>query len=368
MLARIPPRVVKGSLARTARPLPLPRCSQATLHSLGAPAPLAHACSRSRFLTTRSSTAPVPLTPFRTHSPAPTAAPSTPLVHTFYHTPTSTWTYLVVDPATRHAAIIDPVLDFDPQTRLVSTETADALVAFVAQNAYIVDRILETHAHADHLTAAYYLQLTLAPDDDARPIPIGIHAGIRSTQAHFSALYDVPPGELDGAFDELYNEGDVLRVGRLEGTVWHLPGHTQCSAGYVFGDSVFTGDSVLLPPTGTARADFPLASPSALFASTQRLLGLAPHVRLFSGHSYPLAGASNLCSATVEEQRKMNPHVHAGVVEDEFVRMRRERDEQLAEPRLLHQSLQVNIRAGRMPRGVHGQPYFRTPVRAPAVL
>ncbi|BGP43988.1 hypothetical protein JCM10450v2_008205 [Rhodotorula kratochvilovae] len=345
------------TLQHTQQPRPTPRTRTLATASTPPP-PHSHA----------HAAAPVPLTPFRTHSPAPNASPLTPLVHTFYHDATSTWTYLVVDPASNHCAVIDSVLDYDPATRVVSTETADGLLAFIAERGYTVERILETHAHADHLTGAQYLQLALAVDDDARPVPVGIHAGIRSTQAHFAALYDVPPAELEGVFDEMYKEGDALHVGKLQGTVWHLPGHTQCSAGYVFGDSVFTGDSVLLPPTGTARADFPLASPSALFASTQRLLSLPSHVRLFSGHSYPLAGASNLCSATVEEQRRMNPHVHDGVAEEEFVRMRRERDGKLAEPRLLHQSLQVNIRAGRLPRGERGQPYFRTPIHAPAVL
>ncbi|GAA5939233.1 hypothetical protein JCM3775_007164 [Rhodotorula graminis] len=327
--------------------------------------------------TAATTAAVTPLSPWRTHTPAPDASPSTPLVYTFYHDPTATWTYLVVDPDTRHCAVIDSVLDFDPTTRTVSTSTADALVAFIHHEHLTVDHILETHAHADHLTAAAYLQLRLsAPADDtdahststSRVVPIGAHSGMRSTQAHFAQLYDVPAAELDTAFDALYDEGDQVRVGALTGVVWHLPGHTQCSAGYVFGDSVLTGDSVLLPPTGTARADFPLGSPSALFSSTQRLLALAPNVRLFSGHSYPLAGASNLCSATVAQQRALNPHVHDGVDEQGFVKMRSERDQGLSEPRLLHQSLQVNIRAGRLPRGANGQPYFRTPLHAPTVL
>ncbi|GAA5855078.1 hypothetical protein JCM9279_001802 [Rhodotorula babjevae] len=316
---------------------------------------------------------PPPLTPWRTHTPAPDASPSTPLVYTFYHDPTATWTYLVVDPHSRHCAIIDSVLDYDPASRTVSTSTADALVAFIEHEGLTVDRILETHAHADHLTAAAYLQLRLSspsssPSTSSSTVPIGAHRGMRSTQAHFAKLYDVPAADLEHAFDELYDEGDHVRVGALDGVVWHLPGHTQCSAGYVFGDSVFTGDSVLLPPTGTARADFPLGSASALFSSTQRLLALPSHVRLFSGHSYPLAGSSNLCSATVAQQRALNPHVHDGVDEEGFVKMRSERDQGLSEPKLLHQSLQVNIRAGRLPRGSTGQPFFRTPLHAPTVL
>ena len=357
-------------LALSARPRPAPTLALA----LTAMQPTRPAS------TTATPPPPPPLTPWRTHTPAPNASPSTPLVYTFYHDPTATWTYLVVDPLTRHCAVIDSVLDYDPASRTVSTSTADSLVAFIDREGLTVDRILETHAHADHLTAAAYLQLRLTSSTSSSSsststssIPIGAHRGMRSTQAHFAQLYDVPPGELEHAFDELYDEGDQVRVGNLEGVVWHLPGHTQCSAGYVFGDSVFTGDSVLLvrpslshasprwvcaltlapfllsrfslarpqPPTGTARADFPLGSPSALFSSTQRLLALPSHVRLFSGHSYPLEGSSNLCSATVAQQRELNPHVHDGVDEEGFVKMRSERDQGLSEPRLLHQSLQV---------------------------
>ncbi|GJN94741.1 hypothetical protein Rhopal_007833-T1 [Rhodotorula paludigena] len=305
-----------------------------------------------------------PLVPFRTHTPAPTAPPSTPLVHTFYHDPTATWTYVLVCPRTRACAIVDSALDYDPSTQRISTESADGLLAFFEHEQYTVVRILETHAHADHLTAARYLQMRLSPDG-APPVPIGIHRGIRTTQAHFGALYDVPDAELERAFDELYDEGDKLEVGELKGEVWHLPGHTQCSAGFVFGESVFTGDSVLLPPTGTARADFPSGSASALYASASRLLSLPPHYRLFSGHSYPQSGASNVCSATVAQQRELNPHVKSGTGEDDFVRMRSERDKGLAEPRLLHQSLQVNIRGGRLPRGSNGEAYLRLPLRAP---
>ncbi|GAA5886780.1 hypothetical protein JCM3774_006094, partial [Rhodotorula dairenensis] len=202
-----------------------------------------------------------PLTPFRTHSPQPDASKDTPLTHVFFHEPTSTWTYLVVCPRTRRAAVIDSVLDFDPATNTVSTETADGLLAFARQEGIQVERILETHAHADHLTGAAYLQLRLGGDPAEfdseiepfaamtaarRRVPIGAYSAVRETQAHFAKLYEIPMEELEGAFDELYDEGTKLQIGDCHGEVWHLPGHTECSAGYVFGDAVYTGDSVLL--------------------------------------------------------------------------------------------------------------------------
>lgn len=237
----------RTAAAAAVRPHRLPAMGLAPTHRTEAPA---RSYSASGHPSQAQAPTVAPLTPFRTHTPAPTASTSTPLVYTFYHDATSTWTYLVVDPATQHCAIIDSVLDYDPASHTVSTQTADALAAFVEQQGLVVDRIFETHAHADHLTAAAYLQLRLSPldgaADGATRVPIGAHSGIRSTQAHFAQMYDVPPGELESAFDELYEEGDELHIGNLRGVVWHLPGHTMCSAGFVFGDSVFTGDSVLL--------------------------------------------------------------------------------------------------------------------------
>ncbi|TKA50069.1 hypothetical protein B0A53_06474 [Rhodotorula sp. CCFEE 5036] len=325
-----------------------------------------------------------PLVPFRTHSPQPNASKDTPLTHVFFHQPTSTWTYLVVCPTTRKAAVIDSVLDFDPVTNTVSTETADGLLAFAEQEHIHIERILETHAHADHLTGAAYLQLRLggnpaAFDSEIEPlaasatarIPIGAYSAVRETQAHFARLYEVPMEELENAFDELYEEGSKLRIGDCEGEVWHLPGHTECSAGYVFGDAVYTGDSVLLPSIGSARVDFPAGSATRLFASSQRLLSLPSHFRLFSGHHYaasPTYEGGNRCSATVGEQKALNKHFKEGTAPEEFVKMREERDKELNEPRLLHQSLQVNIRAGRLPKGKDGRPYLRIPLHAPAIL
>ncbi|GAA6043005.1 hypothetical protein JCM8097_003884 [Rhodosporidiobolus ruineniae] len=301
-----------------------------------------------------------PLVPFRTH---PSTSPTTPTAHVFFHAPDSTWTYLVVDPSpsSRKCAVIDSVLDFDPLTNTVSTETADALLAFVEQEGLEVVRILETHAHADHLTAAYYLQQRL-PN---RP-PVGISSGIRATQDYFAGVYELDEQarqELEDAFDELYEDGQEVEVGTLKGKVMQLPGHTSCSAAFQFGDYVFVGDTIFLPSLGTARADFPSGSAHSLYLSSQTLLSLPPSTRLFVGHNYPDRPEDNYCSATVAEQRELNRHLGQGVGEEEYVRMREERDRKLDEPRLLHQSLQVNIRGGRLPRGKDGKPYFRLPIK-----
>lgn len=340
-----------------------PRSTARTAHSsLGASGP--------RTMATQAAPTAAPLKPFRTHEPKPDASPSTPLTHVFFHEPTSTWTYLVVCPTTREAAAIDSVLDYDPQSNTVSTETADGLLAFARQEGIQITRILETHAHADHLTGAAYLQKRLhqaAAGSSHHQVPIGAYSSVRETQAHFAKLYDVPMNELEGAFDELYDEGSALQIGECTGEVWHLPGHTECSAGYKFGDAVYTGDSVLLvssclrvsqlhgsctdsrptwqPSIGSARVDFPAGSATRLYASSRRLLSLPEHIRLFSGHHYapsPTFEGGNRCSATVGEHKQLNKHFKEGTAAEEFVKLREDRDRELKEPRLLHQSLQVS--------------------------
>ncbi|BGP20810.1 hypothetical protein JCM10213_001312 [Rhodosporidiobolus nylandii] len=321
-----------------------------------------------RRLTTAAKTDPAapavaPLIPFRTH---PSTSPSTPTAHTFYHTSDGTWTYLVVSPSSSSCVIIDPTLDFSPSTFTISASAADGLLAFIEQEGLKVERILETHAHADHLTAAAYLQSKLPSY-----APIGASTGMRQTQAHFGRVFDVPQEELEVAFDEMYEDGQEIVLGAgeggkggLKGRVLHLPGHTACSAAYVFGEYVFVGDTIFLPTLGSARADFPAGSAHSLYTSSQRLLSLPPSTRLFSGHHYPSSPSENVCSATVKEHREKNKHLHEGVGEEEFVRMREERDKGLKEPGLLWQSLQVNIRAGRLPRSATtGEVYLRMPVK-----
>ncbi|GAA5970238.1 hypothetical protein JCM11641_001632 [Rhodosporidiobolus odoratus] len=311
------------------------------------------------------STATPALVPFRTH---PSLSPTTPLVHTFFHSTTSTWTYLLVCPSPspshtkQKAAIIVSVLDFNPSTNQISTESADGLLAYVQQQGLQVQRVMETHAHADHLTAAAYLRSRLSPTPR-----LGASAGIQITQAHFAKVFDTPRDELQGAFDELYEDGETVQVGEMEGRVMHLPGHTACSAAFVFGDYVFVGDTIFLPKIGSARTDFPSGSAHSLYLSSQKLLSLPSSTRLFSGHNYlsPSSSSSNACSATVAEQLSENKHLRKGVKEEEFVGMREERDRGLGEPGLLWQSLQVNIRAGRLPRGKDGKPFLRLPLYAP---
>lgn len=310
--------------------------------------------------------------PFRTHIgplPSSTSEKLTPNAHVFWHAPTSTWTYVVVCPTTKHCVIIDPALDYDPSNQTISTDTADSLLSFIEEQGYSVVKILESHAHADHLTSAKYLQLKLeqSQGEGRNPkVETGIGEKIRQTQEYFATKYDVKPEELEGAFDRLWKDGETFKLGDCECEVLHLPGHTADHVGYRFASFCFVGDSIFLPTVGSARADFPFGSPQTLFASSQKLLSLPSNTRLFSGHHYPSAQESNVCSATVQEQKELNRHLKQGMPEEEFVRMRRERDGGLDEPRLLHQSLQVNIRGGKIPRDRDGKPYLRVPVKVPA--
>ncbi|OAP65324.1 hypothetical protein AYL99_01296 [Fonsecaea erecta] len=261
-----------------------------------------------------------------------------PVVHDVFETKTGTWQYVVADPATRTAAIIDPVLDYDPATQAVTTKSADALIALVKDKGYTVDLILETHAHADHLTASSYLQNRLAQEQGRIPI-IGIGKRIGRVQQLFANRYGVPADEYEGVFDKLFEDDETFNIGELEATAMHLP------------DNVFCGDSIFHADIGTARCDFPGGSASDLFKSGRRLLSLPDHVKIWTGHDYPPAGRdAPVPWMTVAQHRQRNKHLKDGTTEEEFVAMRNERDAGLAAPRLIHQSLQVNIRAGRLPK------------------
>ncbi|KAK3291042.1 beta-lactamase-like protein [Chaetomium fimeti] len=264
---------------------------------------------------------------------------------------TSTWQYLVADPASHTAAIIDPVLDYNPTTRTVSTTTADALLSLIHDRGYTISHILETHAHADHLTAAFYLQRRLAAvTQETRP-PVGIGRRIGQLQSLFGERYGVGSDEYNGVFDLLWEDDAVFWVGGLRGQVVHLPGHTPDHVGYWIGDNVFCGDSLFHPSLGTARCDFPGGNPQDLYQSARKLLALQDHVKIWIGHDYPVDGERGPEPwTTVGEHRGSNKHIRDGVTEDEFVQMRSERDRNLAAPRLIHESLQVNIRAGQLPR------------------
>lgn len=299
-----------------------------------------------------------------------------PIIHTVHDSRTGTWQYIVACPNTRDAAIIDPVLDFDTPSFTISTESADSLLNLASSNGYTIKYLLETHAHADHLSAAYYLQKTLlAAGKPKAPICIGNQ--IRTVQNIFAKKYDIPSEELDTAFDRLFETNEQFNVGDVSLKVLHLPGHTPDHIGYLIQDEgVITGDSIFNPDVGSARCDFPGGDATALWKSMKTLLDLPPHYKLYTGHDYPPASADGqgksrqpLPCVTVAEQRERNKHAKQEATEGEFVKWRSERDQGLNEPKLIHQALQVNARGGRMPKRAHnGKVFFEFLVNVPGKL
>ena len=282
------------------------------------------------------------------------------MLKSFFDPVTNTVTYLVWDPATRAAAIIDPVLDFDPNAGRLTTGSADAVLAAAAGNQLRIDWILDTHAHADHLSGADYLRrLTGAK--------LGIGAHITKVQKAFVPLFGQTPDSPDGhVFDALLNEGDTLPLGNLEIRVLHTPGHTPACVTYLIDDMAFVGDTLFMPDYGTARADFPGGDARALYRSIRKILALPPETRIFVGHDYlPKDRDTFIWETTVADERARNVHVHDGISEDAFVEMREARDKTLAAPRLILPSLQVNIRAGALPPAESdGKVYLKLPVNA----
>ncbi|KAK3900197.1 beta-lactamase-like protein, partial [Staphylotrichum tortipilum] len=290
--------------------------------------------------------------------------PGEPLIDGVFEPQTSTWQYLVADPATHTAVIIDPVLDYNNTTRTISTSAADDLLSLVRRRGYRIAYILETHAHADHLTAAFYLQKKLAETQGEAP-PVGIGKRIGQVQSLFGKRYGVDSAEYDGVFGKLWEDDEGFEVGALKGEVMHLPGHTPDHVGYRIGDNVFCGDSLFHPTLGTARCDFPGGSAQALYHSVRKLMALPDQVKIWTGHDYPVEGERAPESwSSVGEHRAKNKHVRDGIGEDEFVEMRSERDKHLAAPRLVHESLQVNIRAGHLPKvDAAGMRTFKLPIK-----
>ncbi|MDG5488075.1 MBL fold metallo-hydrolase [Sphingomonas sp. BGYR3] len=283
-----------------------------------------------------------------------------PIVHGFFDPATNTVSYVVHDPATRMAAIIDPVLDFTPNNGRTGTASADALLAHVRDHGLTVQWLLETHAHADHLSAAHWLR-----GRTGAPIVIGGH--IADVQQIFAPLFGADDVTPDGSvFDRLVSNGDTLPLGDLTIDVIHTPGHTPACVSYHVGDALFVGDTLFMPDYGTARADFPGGDAAMLYRSIRRLLALPPETRMFVGHDYlPSSRADHAFETTVGDQRAHNIHVHDGVGEADFVAMRTARDARLDAPRLILPSLQVNIRAGAMPPpSPTGQVYLRIPLNA----
>jgi glyoxylase-like metal-dependent hydrolase (beta-lactamase superfamily II) len=268
-----------------------------------------------------------------------------PVVHPFLHKDSGTWTYVVVEPSGKTAAIVDPVLDFDPKAGRTSTTSAQAVLDFVRAEDLVVEWILETHAHADHLSAGHWLKGQLPG------VKLAIGEGIRTVQKTFRPIFNL--GEhfpVDGSqFDHLFAADERFAIGTLEGRVIPVPGHTNDSNAYLIGDALFTGDSLFMPDGGTARCDFPGGSARLLYRSIQQLFELPDETRVFVCHDYGPGGRVPACETTIGEQKRSNIHVHAGTTEDQFVEMRETRDASLEMPTLILPAVQTNIRAGDLP-------------------
>ena len=288
-------------------------------------------------------------------------APGAPAIRAFFDAATNTIAYLVWDPATRIAAVVDPVLDWDHRAGTADTAFADRMLDAAAAEGLRVSLVLETHAHADHLTAAPYLKRRTGA-------AIGIGEHIRDVQRIFRPVFDAADVKADGGdFDLLFRDGESFALGDLQVEVMHLPGHTPACVAYKVGaQDVFVGDTIFMHDYGTARADFPGGDARTLFRSIARLLALPPETRLWICHDYKAPGRDDFAwRSTVAAQRAMNPHVKDGTTEEEFVAFRTARDATLAAPTLLLPSIQVNIRAGRFPPAeANGVRYLRVPVRA----
>lgn len=283
-----------------------------------------------------------------------------PDIRTFFDEATFTATHVVWDPETKRAAIIDSVHDYDPKSGRTDTASADAVIAFVQQEGLEVDWILETHVHADHLTAAPYLQEKLGGR-------IGIGAKVAVVQGVFKSVFNAEDAfATDGRqFDRLFEDGEQFQIGDLTVEVMHTPGHTPACVTYVVGDSAFVGDTLFMPDFGTARCDFPGGDARQLYQSIKRILALPPETRLFLCHDYGPGGRAYEWVTTVAAQREKNIHVNDSVDEDGFVAMRTERDKQLSMPVLILPSVQVNMRAGVMPPPeANGISYLKLPVDA----
>lgn len=289
-----------------------------------------------------------------------TATSRRPQVQSFFDPATWTATHVVHDGPGSACAIVDPVLDYDAKSGRTRTASADRLAAFVGEQRLRVEWILETHAHADHLTAAPYLKAKLGGR-------VAIGEQITTVQKVFQGVFNLEPGfRQDGSqFDHLFRDGETFRIGELAGEVMHVPGHTPADVAYRIGDAVFVGDTLFMPDVGTARCDFPGGDAHALYASVRRILALPGETRLFLCHDYPPDSRPVATETTVAEQRAKNIHVHDGVSEAEFVDMRTRRDATLEMPVLILPSVQVNIRAGELPpKEGNGVAYLKIPVNA----
>ncbi len=281
------------------------------------------------------------------------------IIHAFFDEPTNTVSYLVADPDTSQAAVIDPVLDYDHKSGKANVKSAEAILAKAAAEGFKIGLVLETHVHADHLSGAPYIKIKTGAK-------VAIGERIREVQKIFRPVFNALDVSGDGSeFDQLFKDGDTFAIGKLAGEVIATPGHTPACVSYKIGNQVFVGDTMFMPDYGTARADFPGGDARMLYRSIKRLLALPKDTRLFMCHDYlPKGGRDHYAwETTVGEELARNVHVHEGVSEDEFVAMRTSRDATLSAPALLMPSIQVNMRAGKLPpadaNGIH---YLRVPI------
>ena len=290
-----------------------------------------------------------------------------PAIRAFFDEPTNTVSYIVADLATKQAAVIDPVLDYDPNAGAVDVRSVEAMLRVANEQGYTIVWTLETHAHADHLSGSPYIKAKTGAK-------IGIGEHIKDVQRIFRPVFDAADLKTDGSdFDHLFKDGERFKVGELDAEVIYTPGHTPADITYKIGDAAFVGDTLFMPDYGTARADFPGGDAHRLYNSIRKLLALPPETRLFMCHDYKAAGRDSYAwETTVQEEREKNVHVKDGVSEDAFVAMRNARDATLSAPRLLLPSIQVNIRAGKFPPAhANGVRYLTIPVKfksAEAVL
>jgi len=281
-----------------------------------------------------------------------------PAIQPFFDVVTGTITYIVFDAPGGHAAIIDPVLDYDPKSGRTHTALADQVISFITQQKLAVDWILETHAHADHLSAAHYLKSKLGGR-----IAIGEH--IKVVQNVFKGMFNLAADfAVDGSqFDHLFTDNEEFNVGQLTARALFVPGHTPADIAYQFDDAIFVGDTLFMPDVGSARCDFPGGNAEMLYQSVQRLFAFPDNTRLFMCHDYPPAGRAPAWQTTVGSQRKNNIHLHNGVTQENFVQIRQARDATLDMPVLILPSVQVNIRAGEMPAAEsNGVSYLKIPL------
>lgn len=359
---------LRSPLLRSSRTIRPPRPTSTCVYASQSTRTYYNANSRQRKDTTRTQRQSCPYTATTSSRHRSTQQHSihtaqAPHIHPIYEPSTRTFQYLVTDPSSPASIIIDPVLDYDPCASTLSTPSASALLALISAQNLSIHYILETHAHADHLSAASYLQAQLSKTG-TRP-KIGIGARIHEVQKLFGARYGIPSSEYSIGFDRFFSDEEVFTVGGMQVTAMHLPGHTPDHMGYRIGANVFCGDTLFHPDIGTARTDFPGGSARALWSSAQKLLALPGETMVWAGHDYPPEGGREaVAGMTVRQHREGNAHVGGGRGKEEFVDVRTRRNKVLGAPRLLHQSLQVNVRGGKLPAADEdGRQMLRVPLK-----